>query len=384
MASGDTAAVPDNFRINYDFLDRIPVYPFEDVLSDTFDRSKLNGKLIILGIQSKHEDIHETPVGIHPGSLIHAAGLETLLTGTYPVTPSMAVRVAVMLLLCFAAYPFTRFRQPFRAFCWISGMMMLYFTVNVLAFENAYDLPVFPHILAPLGIFTACYLYRYMVEERSKRQLYQTFSYYFEPAIIDQLITQDPGKLMKGEQRDVCIMFLDIRGFTALSEKITSEELVSVLNLFFGRISEVVQENNGFVNKFMGDGMLAFFAIGEHYVDDALRAARQACLATEQLNDSGLLREYIGETRLAIGIGLHSGKVVLGNIGSQRKLDFTVIGRPVNTASRIESLTKLYGRAVLVSETVRGAAGEQFSFEPLGHAEVKGVEGGVEVYALEP
>jgi adenylate cyclase len=187
---------------------------------------------------------------------------------------------------------------------------------------------------------------------------------------------------MKGEQRDVCVMFLDIRGFTALSEKITSEALVSMLNIFFGNVSEVVQGNKGFVNKFIGDGMLAFFAVGDHYVDDSLLASRQICQATEQLNDSGALRAFIGENRLAIGIGLHCGDVVLGNIGSQRKLDFTVIGRPVNTASRIESLTKEYARPVLVSGAVRSVAGEQFTFEPLGRAEVRGVEDGVEIFAL--
>jgi class 3 adenylate cyclase/CHASE2 domain-containing sensor protein len=382
LASGARAAVPDRFRINFGFLDKIPVYSFEEILGDSFDQSKLKGKLIILGMESRHEDVHETPLGMYPGSLIHAAGLETALTQTFPVAPGMAIHFGVMLLLCFAAFPLTRFRQPFYSFCWVTGMMFVYFSANTQALAYGWDLPVFPHTIAPLAMVTASYLYRYMVEERSKRQLYQTFSYYVEPAIIDQLITQDPGTLMKGEQRDVCVMFLDIRGFTALSEKITSEELVAMLNIFFGKVSEVVQGNKGFVNKFIGDGMLAFFAVGDHYVDDSLLASRQICLATEQLNDSGALRAFIGENRLTIGIGLHCGNVVLGNIGSQRKLDFTVIGRPVNTASRIESLTKQYARPVLVSDAVRNVAGGQFSFEPLGRAEVRGVEGGVEIFAL--
>jgi adenylate cyclase len=123
--------------------------------------------------------------------------------------------------------------------------------------------------------------------------------------------------------------------------------------------------------------MLAFFAVGDRYVDDALQASREICLATDELNRSGELTSMIGENILEVGIGLHNGSVILGNIGSRRKLDFTVIGPPVNTASRIESLTKQYARKILVSYSVHAAAGDQFSFDSLGRAEVKGIDGGV-------
>jgi adenylate cyclase len=314
--------------------------------------------------------------------LIHAAGLETLLTRTIVTSPGIAVRLGILAMLCFATFPLTRFRLPFLSFCWISGLMTVYFAANVLAFSRSFDIPLFPNILAPLIVFAASYLYRYMIEEKSKRQLYQTFSYYVEPQIIDQLVTQDPSKLMRGERRDVCVMFLDIRGFTALSERISSESLVQMLNVFFGRVSEIVQSNHGFVNKFIGDGMLAFFAVGDTYVDDALQASREICQATEQLNRSGELTSMIGENHLAIGIGLHNGSVILGNIGSHRKLDFTVIGPPVNTASRIESLTKQYARPILVSDAVHNAASDHFTFDTLGRADVKGIDGGVEIFAL--
>lgn len=374
--------VPDQFRINFCLLDKIPIYSFEEINSGAFDMSKLRGKIIILGMESTHEDVHDTPLGKRHGALIHAAALETLLTWTPIITPDRSLNFGLLAALCLAVFPLIRFSHPVRSFCWICGMMFVYFAAATYAFAHGFCLPMFPHILAPPAMFTANYLYRYMVEEHSKRQLYQTFSYYVDPVIIDKLITQDPKTLMKGERHDVCVMFLDIRGFTALSERISSEALVSMLNTFFGRVSEVIQGNQGFVNKFIGDGMLAFFAVGDRYVDDALQASREICEATEQLNDSGALRDYIGDRKITIGIGLHCGSVILGNIGSQRKLDFTVIGPPVNTASRIESLTKQYSRTILVSDAVRNAASERFLFETLGRAEVKGIEEGVEIYAL--
>ncbi len=381
-ATGSTAPVPDRFRINFNFIDKIPVYQFEDILDGKVDRTKLKDKLIILGVESKHEDVHETPVGVRSGALIHAAGLETLLTRTFPLSPGMPVRISLLLALCFASLPFTRFRLPLHSFFCIFAMLLIYFIGNVVLFSHGYDLPMFPHLLAPVAVFTVSYLYRYMVEERGKRQLYKTFSYYVDPSIIDQLVTQDAQSLMKGERHDVCVMFLDIRGFTALSEKISSESLVAMLNIFFGKVSEVVQTNQGFVNKFIGDGILAFFAVGDRYVDDSLRASREICQVTDMINQSAVLAPYIGDHKVAIGIGLHVGSVILGNVGSERKLDFTVIGPPVNTASRIESLTKQYDRMVLVSEVVTRSASDVFTFESLGRAEVKGIENGVEIYAL--
>lgn len=380
--AGLPALVPDHFRINFSLLDKIPVYSFEEIINGTFDVSRLRDKVIVLGIESKHEDVHDTPLGKRPGALIHAAALETLLTRTTLVTPNRIFSFGLLGVLTLTVFPLVRFRHPFLSLCWVCGMMFVYFAAATYAFAYGFNLPVFPHILAPPAMFIANYLYRYMVEERSKRQLYQTFSYYVDPVVIDKLITQDPKTLMKGERHDVCVMFLDIRGFTALSEHISSEALVSMLNTFFGKVSEVVQLHQGFVNKFIGDGMLAFFAVGDRYVDDALQASRDICEATEELNDSGVLQPFIGDRRIAIGIGLHCGSVILGNIGSHRKLDFTVIGPPVNTASRIESLTKQFSRKILVSDSVQHTASSQFSFEPLGRTEVKGIDGGVEVFAL--
>ncbi len=381
-ATGSVNQIPDNFNINFSLLDKIPTYSFEEIISGTFDTAKLKGKIIVLGMESKHEDVHDTPLENRPGAKIHAAALETLLTQTSIISPEWSFRSGLLGLLCLIVFPLIRFRHPGLSFCWICGLSLVYFAAATLAFSHGVNLPIFPHILAPPAMFIANYLYRYLVEERSKRQLYQTFSYYVDPVIIDKLVSQDPQTLMKGERHDVCVMFLDIRGFTALSESISSEALVSMLNTFFGRVSEVIQGNQGFVNKFIGDGMLAFFAVGDRYVDDALQASKEICEATEQLNSSGELQAYIGDRKIAIGIGLHCGSVILGNIGSHRKLDFTVIGPPVNTASRIESLTKQYSRMVLVSDAVRNAASGNFLFEPLGRAEVKGIEEGVEIYAL--
>jgi class 3 adenylate cyclase len=155
-----------------------------------------------------------------------------------------------------------------------------------------------------------------------------------------------------------------------------------MLNIFFEQVTEVIQNHGGFVNKFIGDGMLAFFTPGDTYVDDAIESAVKICTLCTEINSSGILREHIGDDILAIGIGLHAGSVILGNIGSRRKMDFTVIGRAVNAASRIESLTKEYSRTILVSSEIKSMSRRGYVFEPLGLAHVKGIAGGVEIFGL--
>jgi class 3 adenylate cyclase len=253
---------------------------------------------------------------------------------------------------------------------------------DFIFFERGVVIPLFPHAVVPFIMFCITYPYRYVIEERGRRKLYQAFSYYVSPEVIDRLVINDADHLMKGERHNVCIMFLDIRGFTALSEKYESESIVSMLNIFFERVTEIVQNHGGFVNKFIGDGMLAFFAVGDTYVDDSIDASIEICRLTTEINSSGILKPHIGDDTLAIGIGLHAGTVILGNIGSKRKMDFTVIGRAVNAASRIESLTKDYSRSILLSREVKSMSIKGYAFEPLGTAEVKGISGGVEIFGL--
>ena len=240
-ATNSPGSIPDRFNINYMLLDRIPLYSFEDIVGGAFDLKKLRDKVVILGIVSAHEDVHATPVGIRAGALVHAAALESLITKSCPTIPGRLICVPLVVLLCFGAYPLTRFRSPFRSLFWLGLFSAVCFILDICAFSRGYAVPMFPALVAPVTMFGISYLYRYMVEERGRRQLYQTFSYYVDRSIIDQLITQDSEKLMKGEERDVCVMFLDIRGFTALSERIPADAIVAMLNTFFGRVTEIVQ-----------------------------------------------------------------------------------------------------------------------------------------------
>ncbi|PTL77025.1 adenylate/guanylate cyclase domain-containing protein [Vitiosangium sp. GDMCC 1.1324] len=172
-----------------------------------------------------------------------------------------------------------------------------------------------------------------------------------------------------GERRAVTICFTDIRDFTRLSESQSPEETLRLLNLYFGRMCEIVAAHGGLVNKFLGDGMLIVFGAPTHQPDDARRAL---AAAREMLAEAELMRERGEFPDLRIGVALHRGEAVVGNVGGAQRQEYTVIGDTVNTTSRVQDLTKALGRALLLTRECREALGDEATFEPLGAHAVKG------------
>ncbi|WNG32284.1 adenylate/guanylate cyclase domain-containing protein [Archangium violaceum] len=182
-----------------------------------------------------------------------------------------------------------------------------------------------------------------------------------------------------GERRAVTICFTDVRDFTRLSESQSPEETLRLLNLYFGRMCEIVAAHGGLVNKFLGDGMLIVFGAPTHQPDDARRAlaaAREMLVEAARMRESG---EFPG---LRIGVGLHRGEAVVGNVGGAQRQEYTVIGDTVNTASRVQDLTKVLGRELLLTRECREALGEESSLEPLGAHAVKGRQRQLELFSV--
>jgi adenylate cyclase len=202
------------------------------------------------------------------------------------------------------------------------------------------------------------------------------FGQHVSPAVVDRLLATrtDPPS----EMRTVCVLFLDIRGFTAMTRKRSAEETVALLNAFFARMIDVVDRNNGIINKFLGDGFLALF--GAPLADPA--AARNALAAAHAMIDT------VGEWNAAhpgwalrVGIGIHLGEAVTGTVGSPQRKEYTVIGDTVNLAARLEQLTKEMGAQLLVSQSVLDATSSDGAVD-LGPVEIRGYEERVRVWRM--
>lgn len=205
---------------------------------------------------------------------------------------------------------------------------------------------------------------------------------YFSPQVVE-VLEQRGDSLATGENREVSILFSDLRDFTALSETLSSEHVVAMLNDYHARMVEVVFAHGGTLDKYLGDGLMAYFGAPVVQADHAERAVRCALAMQGQLEELNGLRVARGEPALRMGIGIHSGTVVVGDIGAPRRREYTVVGDAVNVAAHLEELTKVQRVPILVSEEVRRQVGVAIHFAPTGSAHLKGRARPLETYAPE-
>ncbi|HUH02100.1 MAG TPA: adenylate/guanylate cyclase domain-containing protein, partial [Kofleriaceae bacterium] len=205
----------------------------------------------------------------------------------------------------------------------------------------------------------------------------------FLPARVAERIMSGGGITLAPVQREVTVLFSDIRGFTALSEHLAPREVLALLDEYFGRMTQVVKGHDGVVGKFLGDGMLAFWNVPDRDPDHAANAVKAALDMLRVLAEMNRAREQAGLAALNVGIGIHTGAVAAGMLGGAEQAEYTVIGDAVNLASRIEGLTKSLGAVVLVSASTWSLLGDRFAGKRLAAESIRGREGSVVLYAME-
>ncbi len=218
--------------------------------------------------------------------------------------------------------------------------------------------------------------------EKAKDLLKQSFQRYVSAHIVDEILASSQPVNLRGEKKNVTILLSDIRGFTSLSEQLEAEDLVSYLNSYFSEMIEIILEHEGTLDKFMGDAILALFGAPLSHDDDSLRAVKTALAMQEKLRQLNEFWMKNGKPGIKIGIGISTGEVVVGNIGSEKRLEYTVIGQDVNYAQRIEQMTKELPANILISEQTYEETKEHVIAEKFGPLAIRGKKEPIVVYGV--
>lgn len=345
------------------------------------DTRAVGGKILMVGAFDKGmaADEKQTPFGMMFGIEIHANSLNTMITGNFIRHLSLAwnilLTVALTMLVALIA---SRTRNLLSL-----PLSVLIATITFIVCSTLFDsMNILINYSVPFaGMFFSyimIILYRSSTEEREKRKIRAMFGKYVSPEVVAQMMDNPPE--LGGVDRELTVFFSDIRGFTSLSETLTPQELVKHLNEYLSAMTDIILETGGTLDKYVGDEVMCFWGAPLEVKDHAARACQCALLQKKKLAE--LNEHWPQEKRLAIGIGLNTGIMTVGNMGSAGRMNYTLMGDNVNLGARLEGTNKVYGTMIIVSEYTYAMVKDQFIFRELDTIRVKGKNRPVVIYEL--
>ena len=345
------------------------------------------GKIVLIGATTVTlQDMYPTPFSTQTptaGVEIVASTIDTLITGKYITEAQPWVALTLTIVAALIASLISRSNRPTLTVMLLGLVMTAYAIAEVIMFiRGRYILPfVVPEVMLFLGIVLPT-LEQAVSQELEKRRVRNLFSRFISPEMVDQMMTtQDLNSLNK--RSDISIIFSDIRGFTTLSEKLAPEDVVALLNPYLEAMSKVIYKHGGTVDKYEGDAIIAFFGEPVPFKDHAVRALRASLDMRVALDE--LKKQWEKEGRpnqIEMGIGINSGEVFVGLLGSAQRINYTVIGDNANLASRLQDLTKTYAWPILISESTYQQVKDEFDTEFADAVTVKGKTKPVNVYKV--
>ena len=347
----------------------------------------LKGKIVFIGVTDPGvEDVLPTPYSKAErmaGVEFHAAAADTILSGSYIESTPRHQVILMVVILGLGAIGLGRFARPLLAFGGAAAMLLAVLGAWTGAFVWAgYFLPITALLTAALAGYAFSLADRASVEQVEKQQARAMLSRYLPPRIVGEMLKNPAAARLGGKRAELTVLFSDIRGFTTFSETLAPEEVVALLNHYLTVMTEVIFSYGGTVDKFEGDAILAFFGAPQRYEDDPERAVRTALDMRDRL---ALLEDkWKEQTRspLHIGIAINTGQAMVGNIGSQRRMEYTVIGDTVNLTSRLQDLTKEYGLSILISGSTYHRVKHMCRVRAMGPVEVRGRRQPVDIYEV--
>lgn len=357
------------------------------ILEDKISAQELQGKIIFLGTSAAGlKDIRNSPLDqVFPGSEVHATIVDNILTNDMIRRPDWVPGLELVSILLwggvtslFIGWAGAALTLPVTVFL---GASAWYGSVWTFDHLNMWVSPFFSMLVLILN-FSILNMQKFWISEKKKQFFRSAFSKYVSKAVVDQL-AENPEKLcLEGEEKEISILFSDIRGFTTLSEHLTPSQVTLLLHDYFTPVTRIIINHQGTHDKFIGDAVMCFWNAPldvAHHQNLAIISALEIIGLLPDLN-KGFEKKY--GVRLEIGIGLHSGLCRVGNMGAEDIFDYTIIGDNVNLASRLESLSKFYGVRLIVSETILKNCSEDILIQELDRVRVKGKNEPVRIFTV--
>lgn len=372
-------------------LDPARYIPAHSLLDGSADPARLAGRHVIIGASATGLlDLRATPLDASvPGVEIHAQALEHMLTGIALERPAWATGAEIVFLLLSGGLVAWLIGRSGPAIAAAIGAGAIFgvtaLSWNAFGHGLLFD-PVYPSI-ALVALYLAGSLTSYLKAEADRMRIRFAFGHYLAAPLVEEL-ARDPSRLkLGGEMREVTVLFTDVRGFSKLSEGMDAEQLIGFINTLFTPFSEVIIDHRGTIDKFMGDGIMAFWNAPADVPGHATHSCRAALGLMARLDELNAERrteaEAVGHSAppVRIGIGINTGPCVAGNVGSPQQLNYSIMGEAVNIAARLEEATKTYGVPIIVGEATAHAA-TGLAFLDIGQITPRGKSRPEHIFAL--
>ena len=372
-----------------------PTYSFFDLLyseeqllagkKPDIDPAAFRDRIVFVGTTASGlSDVFETPFsnGKMPGVQIHAALADDILSNRFIHEAGRNMRVATVTAAAIAAGIAATMLPAWWAAAATAVLLAGVSWIATRLFGGGYWLNLSQPVLASSFALFGGVAYQYFFEGREKRKMKKLFGQYVSKDVYEQLVANPALARLGGQRREMTVLFSDIRGFTSVTERGEPQAIVGMLNEYFTRMVAIVFRHEGTVDKFVGDMVMALFGApldDPRHADHAVEAALDMIAALGELNTQW---KSEGRAELDIGIGINTGPMIAGNIGSEAIMSYTVIGDAVNLGSRLESLNKEYGTRIIISDATRERLSRPYRLRPLGDVVVKGKTQPVAIYEL--
>ncbi|MCP4487056.1 MAG: adenylate/guanylate cyclase domain-containing protein [Gammaproteobacteria bacterium] len=352
-----------------------PYISAHKILNREIEPAALKGKIILLGTSAPGLlDLRSTPVqNIYPGVEVHANIISGILDQNINHRPAwtLGYEFVILILTAVVMALLLPILSPLMAAASTLGMSFLLTAGTMIAWHNQLILPVASPLLLIFLIFVWHMTFGFFIESRGKRQLAHLFGHYIPPELVDEMSASPTEFSLDGENREMTVLFSDVRGFTTISEGMDPKQLTQLMNALLTPMTRVIHKNRGTIDKYMGDAIMSFWGAPMPDSEHARHALYAAMDMMQELKIMQADFKNRGWPRVNIGIGINTGDMSVGNMGSEFRMAYTVLGDAVNLGSRLEGLTKNYGVNIIVSKSTKKCIPE-FIFRELDLVRVKG------------